>query len=196
MMQKLTVADIKDHRAYEAERDAFRAEVIALKKRRRIAVGEFITFVFENATTMRFQIQEMARAERMLTDVQIAHEVETYNELIPDAGELCASMFLELTTEAQLREWLPKLRGVHEAVSFWLPNGERVVGVEPDAERLTREEETTTTVHYMKFHFTPAQAAQLREPGTRLVIDHPDYQAIAELNDEQRAELAADLASV
>lgn len=195
MMQKLSLNDIKDHREYEREREAFRADVIAMKKRRRVPVGEFITFVFENTTTMRFQIQEMARVERMLTDEQIAHEIETYNELIPDAGELSATMFLELTTEEQLREWLPKLRGVHETVSIWLPNGERIVGVEQDAERLTREEEITTTVHYMKFRFTPEQAALVGDAGTRLVIDHPEYQAIAELSADQRSELAADLAA-
>ena len=71
-------------RAYERERDEFRADIIALKKRRRVALGDLMTIVFENTDTMRFQIQEMARAERMLTDEQIEHEVETYNELIPE----------------------------------------------------------------------------------------------------------------
>ena len=194
-MRKLDVTDIKDHREYEREREAFRAEIIALKKQRRIPVGEFVTFVFENTQTMRFQIQEMARVERMLTDEQIAHEVETYNELIPDRGELSASMFIELTTEEGLREWLPKLVGIQDFVAFWLPDGEQVKGWEPGAERLTREDDTTTTVHYMKFAFTPEQAAKLGESGTRLVIDHPEYAAIAELTPEQRAQLAADLAS-
>ena len=87
-MRKLTNADIKDLREYERERDAFRAEIISMKKKRRIALGDLMTIVFENATTMRFQIQEMARAERMLRDEQIAHEIETYNELVPDDGEL------------------------------------------------------------------------------------------------------------
>ena len=68
-----------------------------MKKRRRIALGDLLTIVFENTDTMRFQVQEMARAERMLTDDAIAHEVETYNELIPDAGELSGTLFIELT---------------------------------------------------------------------------------------------------
>ena len=194
-MRKLTLADIQDHREYEREREAFRTEIIAMKKQRRIPVGDFVTFVFENTQTMRFQIQEMARVERMLSDEQIAHEVETYNELIPERNELSASMFIELTTEEGLREWLPKLVGIQDAVSFWLPDGEQVRGWEPDAERLTREEDTTTTVHYMKFAFTPEQAAKVGEAGTRLVIDHPEYSAIAELTADQRAQLAGDLAA-
>jgi hypothetical protein len=192
MMQKLMLTDIKDHRAYEQERDEFRAHIIAMKKRRRIGLGEFITLVFENTDTMRFQVQEMARAERLLTDAQIEHEIAEYNELIPEAGELSATMFLELTTDAQLREWLPKLRGIHNSVSFWLPNGEQVIGIERDPERLIREEETTTTVHYVVFRFTPEQQALFGQAGTRLVVDHPDYQAMVDLSDEQREELSGD----
>jgi hypothetical protein len=192
-MRKLTIDDIKDHRDYEREREAFRTEIIAMKKQRRIQVGEFVTFVFENTQTMRFQIQEMARVERMLTDEQIEHELEAYNALIPEPGELSASMFIELTTEAGLREWLPKLKGIQDHVSFWLADGEQVRGWEPDAERLTRDDDITTTVHYMKFAFSPEQAQRIGEAGTRLVIDHPDYQAIAELTADQRAQLATDL---
>ena len=86
-MRKLTVDDIVDHRAYERERDEFRAAIIAMKNRRRIALGDHLTIVFENTDTMRWQVQEMARAERMLTDDAIADEVATYNELIPDPGD-------------------------------------------------------------------------------------------------------------
>ncbi|TMK66965.1 MAG: DUF3501 family protein, partial [Actinobacteria bacterium] len=91
-MRKLTVDDIADHRAYEREREEFRARIIAMKKRRRIAIGDLLSLVFENTDTMRFQVQEMARAERMLTDEQIAYEVETYNELVPDDGELSGTL--------------------------------------------------------------------------------------------------------
>jgi hypothetical protein len=93
-MRKLTVDDIVDHRAYERERPEFRAHIIDLKRRRRIALGELVTIVFENTDTMRFQVQEMARAERMLSDEAIAHEVATYNELIPEPGELSGTLFI------------------------------------------------------------------------------------------------------
>ena len=189
-MQKLAVSDIADLREYERERDEFRREIIAMKKRRRITVGEVMTMVFENTATMRFQIQEMARVERILTDDAIEHEVDTYNELIPDDGELSATMFIELTEPDALREWLPKLVGVEDHISI-------VVGdvsspaVEQDAERLTRED-TTSSVHYLKFSFTPDQQVAFAAGPVRVVVDHPEYRAEVLLDDAQRAELGGD----
>jgi hypothetical protein len=192
-MRKLGLDDIKDLRAYERERDEFRKEIIAMKKLRRVQLGDLITLVFENTETMRFQIQEMARIERLITDAQIEHELSTYNALIPDRRELSATLFLELTDDEQLRKWLPRLMGIQRAVSFWLPDGSRAQCVPQDEERLTRDE-ITTTVHYLKFPFSDDQVASFRaQPGTRLVIDHPEYDAVVELSDEQRAELARDL---
>src|SRR5207253_1991591 len=86
--RKLTLDDIADQRAYERERDEFRAHIIAIKKRRRVSVGPVVTMVFENRDTMRFQIQEMARAERILTDEGIQTELDIYNPVIPEPGQL------------------------------------------------------------------------------------------------------------
>jgi len=190
-MRKLTVDDIVDLRAYERERDEFRARVIALKKSRRIALGDLLTIVFENTDTMRFQIQEMARAEKMLRDEQIEHEVATYNELIPDPGELSATLFIEITDQDALREWLPKLPGIQRHVAFDVA-GSDVRGVEPDEERLTREDEITSTVHYLKFTLTPEQQAVFAAGPVRVVVDHPAYHEETMLSDEQRAALATD----
>jgi hypothetical protein len=196
-VRKLTVDDIVDHRAYERERDDFRAAVIAMKKRRRIALGDFVTIVFENTDTMRFQVQEMARAERMLTDDAIAGEVATYNELIPDPGELSGTLFLELTTDEQLREWLPKLRDIEFHVHFDLGPREaavsRVTSIPRDEERLTRDD-ITSSVHYLRFPFDAEQRELLATGPARLVVDHPEYKVWVELDDAQRAELAGDFA--
>ncbi len=190
-MRKLTVDDIVELRAYEREREEFRARVIALKKSRRIALGDLITIVFENTETMRFQIQEMARAEKMLRDEQIEHEVETYNELIPEPGELSATLFIEITDPDALRAWLPKLPGIQRHVAFDIA-GTKVRGVEPDEERLTREDEITSTVHYLRFSLPSAQQTAFVTGPVRIVVDHPAYQAETVLTDEQRAALAAD----
>jgi hypothetical protein len=196
-VRKLTIDDIVDHRAYERERDEFRASIIAMKGRRRIALGDFVTIVFENTDTMRWQVQEMARAERMLTDDAIATEVATYNDLIPNAGELSGTLFIELTNEAALREWLPKLRGVEFAVRFDLgprdATASRVVAVPRDEERLTRDD-ITSTVHYLRFPFDVEQRELLATGPARIVIDHPEYKVWVELTDAQRAELAGDFA--
>src|SRR5688500_12513547 len=99
MGYKLTLDDIIDLRAYERERDAFRARIIDLRRRRRVPVGPIGTLLFENRDTIRFQVQEMARAERILSDEAIQHELDTYNALIPEPGQLSATLFIELTSK-------------------------------------------------------------------------------------------------
>lgn len=191
-MRKLTVDDISDLRAYEREREAFRARVIALKKRRRVPLGDLMTIVFENRDTVRFQVQEMARAERMLRDEQIAHEVDTYNDLIPDDGELSGTLFIEIDDPQALRRWLPRLTHIQDHVRIEGP-GWSVPAREVAEERLTREEEITSTVHYLRFAFRPEQAAAVATGPVAVVVDHPNYQARTDLGPEVRAELAADL---
>jgi hypothetical protein len=193
-MRKLTIADIADLRAYERERAELRARIVDLKRRRRFSLGDLLTITFENTDTMRFQVQEMARAERMLTDAAIEHEVATYNELIPDPGELSGTLFVELTSDELLREWLPKLIGIQRCLRFEVgAASDAVPAIPEDEERLTRED-ITTTVHYLKFRFTPEQQAVFVDPAgiVRIVVDHPEYRAAVELTDEQRRELARD----
>ena len=192
-MRKLTLADIKDVREYEREREEFRSRIIEMKKRRRIHVGELLTITFENTDTMRFQIQEMARVERMVSDEQIAQEIKTYNQLIPDPGELSGTLFIEIDDKEKLYEWLPKLVGIQRAVSFRFDDAGPVECIPQDEERLTREE-VTSTVHYLKFPFAPNQAKALASGPARIVVDHPNYSATTGLTDEQRTELAGDLA--
>jgi len=123
MSRELTLADISDLRAYEREREALRARIIELKRARRVPVGPVVTAVFENRETIRFQVQEMVRAERMLTDEAVQAELDTYNPLIPGPGQLSATLFVELTTKAELEEWLPKLVGVERAVELRVGGG-------------------------------------------------------------------------
>ncbi|HEX5615487.1 MAG TPA: DUF3501 family protein [Acidimicrobiia bacterium] len=193
-MRKLTIDDISDLREYERTRDEFRRSIIELKKRRRVALGDIVTLVFENVDTMRWQVQEMARVERMLRDEQIAHEVATYNELIPDDGELSATLFVELDSQAKLREWLPKLVGIHESVMIVLPDGEVVRGIADDADRLTRDD-VTPAVHFLRFRFSPAQVDAFRAGPVAVRVDHPEYRAETTLDDVRHAEIASDFTS-
>jgi hypothetical protein len=198
--RKLTLDDIADQRAYEREREAFRDRVIALKKRRRIQVGPIITLVFENTDTIRFQIQEMARAERMLTDEAIQTELDTYNPLIPDAGQLSATLFLELRSKAELEEWLPKLVGIERAVELRIGGGNgdgssTVVRCEVEAAhaaQLTREE-TTSAVHYIRVELTPDEVERFATGPVTLAIAHANYSDATLLPEESRAELLQDL---
>ncbi|MBV8464276.1 MAG: DUF3501 family protein [Acidimicrobiales bacterium] len=195
----LTLEDIADQRAYEREREEFRRQVIATKKLRRVSVGPVITLTFENRRTVRFQVQEMARAERMVRDEQIQHELDVYNRLLPGPGELSATLFLELTTDDQLRHWLPRLVGVERACQLRLGDGEpTVVPSVPEGEhasQLTREE-VTSAVHYVRFRLGPAEIDAFRAGPVRLAVAHPAYPdglPGTELSQATREELSHDL---
>ncbi len=198
--QPLTLDDIVDQRAYERERDEFRRQVIAVKKLRRITVGPVVTLTFESRLTMRFQVQEMARAEKMITDEQIQHELDVYNRLLPAPEELSATLFLELTTEEELRTWLPRLVGIERSCELRIGTGDavQVVRSTPEEEhqaQLTRET-TTSAVHYVRFHLTTEQVAGLATQPVTLAINHPAYPdglPGVVLSAATRAELAGDL---
>jgi hypothetical protein len=190
---KLTLGDITDLRAYEREREEFRTRVIALKKRRRVGVGPFVTVLFENRDTVRFQIQEMARAEKILTDEAIQAELDIYNPLVPDPGTLCATLFIELTAGDDLRRWLPRLVGIERAVELRLADGSKVRST-PDEQhdaQLTREA-ITASVHYLRFELAAAQVETFAG-GVRLASAHPNYAYETELGQSTTAELLADL---
>lgn len=192
--RKLTLADIADLREYERERDAFRARMIEVKNRRRVALGTIVTVMFENRDTVRMQIQEMVRVEKVMTDEGIVEELKAYNPLIPEAGQLCATMFIELTSDEQMREWLPKLAGVERQVLVRLSDGSEVRG-RLDAqheEGLTRED-VTAAVHYLTFDFSPDQVEAFAAGDVQVRIDHPNYLEAAELLPSTRAELLTDL---
>ena len=196
----LTLDDIADLRAYERERDEFRRAVIAEKKLRRVTVGPVVTLTFESRLTVRFQVQEMARAERMTTDEQIQHELDVYNRLLPALGELSATLFLELTSEEQLRTWLPRLVGIERSIVLRIGSGAdaRLVRSVPEQEhesQLTREE-VTSAVHYVRFPCTPDEVAAFAEGPVTLLVDHPEYpegSAGVVLSDVSRVLLAGDL---
>jgi Protein of unknown function (DUF3501) len=197
MATPLTLTDIADVRAYERERETFRDYIINLKSRRRVHVGTVLSFVFESRDTMRFQIQEMARVEKLVTDDQIQTELNVYNALIPQGGRLCATLFIECTSDDQLHEWLPKLVGIERAVELRIGEGsdQIVIPCEPEADhaaQLTREE-ITSAVHYLFFDVGAANAAVLAAGPASLVVTHPAYLEVTSLGDATRAELAADL---
>ena len=194
MTRKLSLADIADVRAYERERDEFRPRVIELKRRRRVQVGTVVTFLFENRDTIRFQIQEMARVEKLTTDAEIQGELDIYNPMVPDPGQVCATMFIELTSDEQMREWLPKLVDIERSVLLVLPNGDRVRGtVDGQHEQGLTRDYVTAAVHYLHWELTPEQVDSFASGSVRLEIDHPQYLEAVELSETVHAELLTDL---
>jgi hypothetical protein len=191
--RKLTLDDIVDVRAYERERATVRANVLALKQRRRVSLGTLLTVMFENRDTMRHQIQEMARVEKLTTDQAIQDELDTYNPMVPEPGQLCATVFIELTSDDQVREWLPKLVGIERSLHIQLVDGSIVRSItdEQHGSQLTREH-VTAAVHYVRFQFTAQQVQSFQAPVI-LASDHPNYAEAAELLPETIAELRTDL---
>ena len=192
--RKLTLHDIADLRAYECERESFRARMIEVKRRRRVALGTLITIMFENRDTMRLQIQEMVRVEKVLTDEGVLEELKAYNPMIPETGQLCATLFLELTSEDQVREWLPKLAGLENSISLLLADGSRVRG-EIDAQHaagLTRDD-VTAAVHYLTFNFTPEQVNAFEAGPVTVECSQPNYLEASALSDSTKTELLTDL---
>ena len=192
--RKLSLDDIVDVRAYEREREEFRSRMIEVKRRRRVSLGPVVTLMFENRDTMRHQIQEMARVEKLTSDAEIQTELDVYNPMVPERGQLCATLFLELITDEQVREWLPKLVGIERSILIVLADGDRIPSIteEQHAGQLTREH-VTAAVHYVRFEFTAEQVAAFADSPVSIEIDHADYAESVELPDSTRVELLTDL---
>ena len=192
--RKLTVDDILDLRAYEKIRAEKKAEIIETKRRRRIEVGTFVTAMFESRDTMWYQIQEMLRAERVISEEGVVDELRAYNPLIPEAGQLCATIFIELTSDSAMREWLPKLVGIERSFRIKLADGREVAPLtdEQHDAALTRDN-VTAAVHYIRFEFGPDDLAAFGSGPVQLVCTHPNYLEVVELAPFTVAELSADL---
>jgi hypothetical protein len=192
--RKLRLEDIADLRAYERERATFRASMIEVKRLRRVAIGDLLTVMFENRDTMRLQIQEMIRAEKLVTDEGVMEELKVYNPMIPNPGQLCATLFLELTSEEQVREWLTKLAGLENSIFIQLSDGSKIRGTidAQHAAGLTRPD-VTAAVHYLTFEFTPEQVEQFAFGPVSVVCDQPNYLQMADLLESTKTELLTDL---
>ena len=190
-MRKLTRADIRGPKLYEAIRDDLRKRVIELKRVRRVSVGPQLTIVFENRATMIFQIEEMCRAEQLHEADKIQDEIDIYNKILPDEGQLGATLLIEITDEAQIATTLEKLVGLQEHV--WLVVGGERIKAEFDPEQFAADK--LAAVQYLRFPIDAATQAALRESGTPVVlrIDHPRYRHSVELGEIGRQELVADL---
>ena len=190
-MRRLTTSDIQPLDDYEKKRPILRRQIIELKEIRRVALGNNISLVFENFQTMLWQTQEMRRAERITDPAMIQQEIDTYNELVPDANELKATLFIELPDSQNIPQELPRFIGVEEhfAISF----DSHTVHAEAEPGRST--EEKTATVHYLRFPFTPEQASAFGSGSARLSVNHTNYKAETELGQATIESLKADLAA-
>ena len=193
----LSRADIMDMADYAKVRKERRAAVTALKRHRRLAVGPFATFHFECYETMWMQVHEMLHIERG-GEEQIAGELEAYNPLIPRGDALIATLMLEIDDPARRERELYRLAGIEDTVR--LEVGDSAVAAQPIEDEVARtsEDGKTSSIHFLRFPFSPAQAARFRTPDMRVVlgISHPAYGHLAIMPEETRAALAEDLDEV
>lgn len=190
-MRLVERAEILDLVQYELVRDELRQRTIEQKRRRRVALGSNMTALFENHATVLFQIQEMLRTERIVKEPAILHELETYNELIPRADELSATIFVEYPDAEERDRKLVELAGLEQ--HFYI----EILGRRARGRNETRGTRTdrTTAVHYVKFPLLAEQAAAVREGVGAVIlgVDHPSYLVAVELSSGVNAELRADL---
>ena len=184
-MNKVQRESILDYMTYQDNRDDIRAAVLETKRIRRIHVGEYLTFLFENVETVRYPIQEMIRVERMVRESDIQHEIETYNELIGGPGALGCTLLIEIddaeVRDVKLRRWLPLPSHLYLVVE----GGERV-GATFDERQVGTDR--VSSVQYLTFD------TQGRVPvAIGCAMDDPDVGVEVTLTDEQREALAADL---
>lgn len=180
--------------AYARERQAFRARVIEHKKQRSVPLGEHVTLQFEDELTIRYQIQEMLRIERIFEETGIRGELEAYNPLVPDGANLKATMMIEYPEVAERQRGLAQLKGVERKVWVQVAGCTRVYAIaDEDLER--ENDEKTSAVHFLRFELDQEMRKALRT-GVDLAmgVDHPHYQASVEVAPQCRAALVADLA--
>jgi len=192
--RKITPADILSPGEYDQQRKSLKANLIPMKKLRRIEVGPFATFYFENYATMWLQVQEMLRIEKGGTE-QIPGELAAYNPLIPQGDELIATMMLEIEDEKRRNAVLLTLGGIEESV-FLEIGGETVAATPTEYDDRTTADGKTSSVHWLRFKLTREQIARFRKDGERVVlgVSHANYGHMAVLNAESRAALAKDFA--
>ena len=192
-MRKVTREDVLDLVAYEKIREEYRGRIIALKKRRRVTLGDRVSLTFENTQTALSQVQEMVRTERLVEPAAIDFEVGVYNAMIPAEGALSATMFIEITDAADIRKELDRFIGLDRpgTLSFALEKTGPVDAVFESGHSTT---ERISAVQYVTFPFRPDQIEEFRngKGDVALVVRHPRYEARATLTPVVRAELARD----
>jgi hypothetical protein len=181
--------------AYAKARRDFRAKVIAHKKARTVHLGEHLTLVFEDELTMRYQIQEMLRIEKIFEEEGIQAELDAYNPLVPDGSNFKATMLIEYDDVAERRLALARLRGVEDRVFVQVEGQPRVYAIaDEDLERET--DEKTSSVHFLRFELSPDMVATLKAGADLAIgVEHAAYAAtIPAVGAETRGALVADLA--
>ena len=188
--RKIVPEDLLSAAEYERQRKTLKANLLPLKKLRRVEVGPFATFYFENYATMWLQVQEMLRIEKG-GEEQVPGELEAYNPLIPQGEELIATMMLEIEDADRRHRTLLTLGGIEETV-FMEIGGETVKATPTEYDDRTTADGKTSSVHWLRFKLSKEQIARFLTERVVIGISHRNYGHMAVLGDETKAALATD----
>jgi hypothetical protein len=182
-MKKVSRAEVRKPAEYAAVREEFRRSVLDQKDKRRIHVGDYLTFLFENHDTVLYQIQEMIRAENIVNEPEVQHEMQTYNELLGDKGELGCTLLIEIDDVSRRNELLARWKDLPSSLYIETLSGSRVPA-QFDPRQIG--EGRISSVHYLKFRLGDQVPAKVG-------CSHPDVDASTALSPEQTAALCRDL---
>ena len=191
-MAKLIRDSLLTLESYSRARDGFRAQVMEHKKKRRVALGDHVTLLFEDELTIRYQLQEILRAEKVFEDAGIKEELEAYGPLIPDGGNWKVTMLIEYPDEVERARMLAQLKGIERKVWVEVAGFSKVYAIaDEDMER--ENDEKTSAVHFLRFELDAVMRAALRT-GAELGmgIDHAIYHVRADVSGETRDALIRD----
>ena len=194
-MPQITRDSLMTLEAYARARPQFRARVMAHKKNRTLQPGGHLTLIFEDELTIRYQVQEMLRAERTFEESGIQGELDAYNPLVPDGANWKATLMIEYPDVDERRRMLARLIGIEDRVWVQVAGHARVRAIaDEDLERDTAEK--TSAVHFLRFELDPAMVRALKEGAALAVgVDHPEYShTIGAVDPAVRASLVNDLA--
>jgi len=193
LIGKITPDSLMSLEAYSKWRKEHKAEVIAHRQLRSVHLGEHINLQFESETTMRYQIQEMLRIEKIFEEEGILQEIDAYAPLVPDGSNWKATMLIEYPDANERKRELARLIGVEDRMFVEVEGYERVYAIaDEDLER--ENEEKTSAVHFVRFEFTPAMRAAIKAGASvKLGCDHTNYPAHVSIAPETLASLAGDL---
>ena len=218
-MRKIELKDIVNIYEYEKQREQRIKDMLQLKERRRIHIGDKLLITFENFKTLLFQIQEMLRAERIVSEEKIQEEIDAYNELMPQKNELSFTLFIEIPDDEERKKLIPKLVGIHDFVALHIMGvnhgnsrydelnkdinndlnndiARRVVVIKGTADKqsaLDYKTNRTQMVHFLKFHFNEDEIKQFEFGESLIVVNHPEYNDSAVIESQLKRELLDDL---
>ena len=191
---KLKTSDLLSLEQYDKQRASIKKEIISHKQNRTISIGDNIVLIFEDFITIKYQVQEMLRIEKIFVENEIQEEIDAYNPLIPDGNNLKATMLIMFPDVEERKIMLFKLHDIENKI--WISFGSQKIFAHADEDLDRSTDEKTSAVHFLRFQFSEEQITDfLSSQDIELGVEHPEYRKKVKLNSYTRSNLVGDLSS-